>query len=70
MAQLTKTQNDAYELLRQEGTLYAYNGVSHATITALESRGLVTVTRSVQTRNNRRSGRNHSQRDWSATLKG
>lgn len=68
MANITPTQKAALETVRNAGTLHAYNGVSHATISVLERLGLVSVTRSVQTWTNRRSQRNHSQLDWSATI--
>jgi hypothetical protein len=69
MTKITPTQERALETVRNAGTLHAYNGVSHATITVLERLGLVSVTRSVQSWTNRRSQRNHSQLDWSAKIK-
>lgn len=69
MDELTTTQTKALELIRREGTLYVGNGVSFSTVQVLERLGLVTVESSVQTWHNRRSGRNHSARDWSATIK-
>jgi hypothetical protein len=68
MTKITPTQRVALEAVRNAGTIHAYNGVSHATVTVLERLGLVSVTRSVQTWTNRRSQRNHSQLDWSATI--
>lgn len=69
MAKLTETQDKALEALRAEGTLYSGGGVSAATIRVLARLGLVEVESDVQTWFSRRSGRNHSQCDWSATIK-
>lgn len=71
MDKLTPTQTRALELIRREGTVHTYggSGVNVATVRVLERLGLVTVEGSVQTWFNRRSGRNHSQRDWNATIK-
>ncbi len=69
MAKLTKTQAAALEAVRTAGTLYPGQGVSVATVNVLARLGLVNVESHVQTWYSRRSGRNHSQRDWSATIK-
>lgn len=70
MDKLTPTQTRALELIRREGTLYAYNGVSIATVRVLERLDLITVVESsVQTWTNRRSGRSHSQADWAVKIK-
>ncbi|MFD3629643.1 hypothetical protein [Streptomyces sp. NPDC058698] len=65
---LTPTQHAAWLLLREKGEWHAYDGVSRSTIAVLERHGLVTVKWSVQTWWNRRSGRNHSMCDWTATV--
>lgn len=64
---MTKTQQEALDTIRANGTVYAYNGISHATVKVLERLGLVKVERSVMTGHSRRSGRNWSQLDWSVT---
>lgn len=65
---LTPTQQAAYERLLAGEKLYAYNGISRATIKALETRGLASVQWSVSTGWNRRSGRAWAQGDWAAVL--
>ncbi|MFJ8855670.1 hypothetical protein [Streptomyces sp. NPDC102437] len=63
---LTDTQRAALHQIRDKGAWHAYDGISRATIAVLERHGLVTVEWSVSTWWNRRSGRNHSQCDWTA----
>jgi hypothetical protein len=65
---MTKTQREALDTIRAEGTVYAYNGISHATISVLERLGFVKVERSVTTGHTYTSGRSWSRRDWSATI--
>jgi hypothetical protein len=41
---MTTTQTAALDRINREGTLYAYNGVSIATVRALYRAGMVTLT--------------------------
>ncbi|MGI5169859.1 hypothetical protein ACQEU3_46635 [Spirillospora sp. CA-253888] len=64
---LTPTQAAALHRVRQEGHLYAYDGVSAATIRVLERAGLINVTWTAHHWTNYRTCRTHHQRDWVAT---
>lgn len=66
---LSPTQQSALRLVKEEGTLHAYNGVSRATISVLERVNLVEVTWSVHTWTNYKSKRSHMLCDWSAKIK-
>ncbi|MFE4867758.1 hypothetical protein [Streptomyces sp. NPDC056682] len=63
---LSPTQVRAVRAIRKAGTYYAYDGISRATVAALERHGLVTVKWSVLTWTARRTYRNRSMCDWVA----
>lgn len=69
MANITPTQRVALEAVRTAGTLHAYNGVSRATIAALERAGLVSVEWSLDTWTNYRTHRIHHRCNWTAQIK-
>ncbi|MFC9973517.1 hypothetical protein ACFVH6_21745 [Spirillospora sp. NPDC127200] len=64
---LTPVQAAALDRVRQEGRLYAYDGVSAATIRVLERAGLINVTWTSHHWTNYRTCRTHHLRDWAAT---
>lgn len=68
MSQLTPAQDRALQQIRVKGEEFAYNGISRATIAALERHGLVTVTWSVRTWTARRTYRSRSMCDWTARI--
>lgn len=64
---LTETQRAALHQIRDKGVWHAYDGISRATIAVLERHRFVTVKWSVRTWTARRTYRNRSQCDWTAT---
>ncbi|MEG8276389.1 hypothetical protein [Streptomyces sp. AHA2] len=63
---LTKTQAAALETIKRNGVLYAYNGVSRATIAVLEREGLVTVEWTLRDEYTYRTRRHRVIADWVA----
>ena len=63
---LTDAQTKALDEITRAGVIYAYNGISRATVTVLEREGLVTVERSTASRYCYRTRRTHYIADWSA----
>lgn len=55
-AKLSDTQKRALSQLRREGFIESYNGISRATIFALERAGLAKVERSTNVKETRRGG--------------
>lgn len=66
MSKLTPAQDRALQQIRAKGEEFAYNGISRATVAALERLGLVTVKWSVRTWTAHRTYRNRSMCDWVA----
>ncbi len=65
---MTEAQAKALHQLQQDGTVYAYNGISYSTAKALAARGLATLNiLGAQSRYNRRTGHVTVVHDWTLT---